>query len=83
MLFEFLNMKSIHEELLFEKTDSMIEKLMKYFSMEDSGEKTKAHVMQKLFEELRHKRSKSKKDLLFTVEEVSTSLILESTIKTT
>jgi len=58
MLFEFLNIKSITEELFFNKTNSMIDKLMKYFSVQDFTEKTKAHIIEKLFHELRNKKIK-------------------------
>lgn len=71
MLFEFLNIKSITEELLFNKTNSMIDKLMKYFSVQDFTEKTKAHIIEKLFHELRNKKSKKTYSVLFTVKEVS------------
>lgn len=71
ILFELLNITSIEEELLFNRTKSMIDKLMKYFSVEDSTEKTKAYVMEKLFEELRNKKLKKKNSELFTVKEVN------------
>lgn len=49
----------------------MIDKLMKYFSAEDFTEKTKAHIMEKLFHELRKKKSKKTCSILFRVKEVS------------
>lgn len=64
-------MKCITEELIFNRANSMIEKLIKYFSVEDYTEKTKVHIMEKLFHEFRNKRQKRQYTELFTVKEVN------------
>lgn len=71
MLFELLNIKSVTEEFLFNRANSMIDTLMKYFIVEDTTEKTIAHIMEKLFDTLRNKKLKTKYAALFTVKEVS------------
>lgn len=71
VLFELLNIKSVTEEFLFNRTNSMIDTLMKYFNVKDSTEKAKAHIMEKLFDTLRNKKSKTKYATLFTAKEVS------------
>lgn len=71
MLFELLNMKSITEELLVDRTNSMIDNLMKYFSTKDCTEKTKAYIMEKLLATISNKRLKKNYSVLFTVKEVN------------
>jgi len=45
-------MKSITENVLFDKTNFMIDKLMKYFSKENSNEASRAYVMEQLMRNL-------------------------------
>lgn len=71
MLFELLNMKSITENILFDKTNFMIDKLMKYCSMENSNEKSKAYVMEQLCQKLSYKKFKKQYSPLFIVKEVN------------
>jgi len=76
VLFELLNMKSITENVLFDKTNFMIDKLMKYFSKENSNEASKAYVMEQLYEKLTTTKLTTKKfkkqyPPLFIVKEVN------------
>lgn len=71
MLFELLNMKSITEDVLFNKTNFMIDKLIKYFSKENSIEKSKTHIIEQLYDKLTIKKFKKQYPPLFIVKEVN------------
>jgi len=76
MLFELLNMKSLTENVVFEKIDLMINKLIKYFSIEDYSEKSKIRVMEQLNIKLANKKCKKQNPTLFIVKEVNILLLV-------
>ena len=71
MLFELINMLSLTENMLFEKTNFMLDKLIKYYSIENSNEKSKVHVIQQLCDKLTNKKFKRQYPPLFMIKEVS------------
>lgn len=69
ILSEFLELKNITEEALFNEIEKMIEKLTKYYSVKNPTNNNKAFIMQNLCTDLRKKKKNF--PALFTVKEVS------------